>query len=124
MEQVYDFNYLGSVLVDRLTLDKHIDYIHSKSVNMLGIIRRARNFLDRGTSILLYKSLALLHLDYCDLVYSDTSEADLNKLQLLQNGACRTLLLADKRSPVQEMHNKLRFLTLSQRRDLHLAVDR
>ena len=51
------------------------------------------------------------------------SAHNLHKLQLLQNGACRTLLLADKRAPIQEMHNELQFLTLNQRCELHLAVD-
>ncbi len=52
-----------------------------------------------------------------------SSASNLNKLQLLQNGACRTLLLVDKRTPIDEMHKELKFLTLGERQNLHLAVD-
>ena len=123
IEQVTGFKYLGLFLDDKLTFNSHVDYIHSKAVKKLGIIRKARNFLDRSPSIILYKSLVLPHLDYCDIVYCNMSNANLQKLQVLQNGACRTLLLADQWAPIVEMHNELKMLTLSQRRELHLSVD-
>ena len=80
--------------------------------------RKARDFRDRKTSILLYKSLVLPHLDYCDTVYGCTSIVNLQKLQMVQNSVCRTLLLADKRCPAE-----LELLKLDQRRELHLTVD-
>ena len=77
--------------------------------------------MDLGTSVRLYKSLVLPHFDYCDLAYS--CEANLQKLQKLQNSACRTLLRADRRAHIKDMHNELKLLTLSQRRELHLSVE-
>ena len=47
----------------------------------------------------------------------------LQKLQKLQNSACRTLLRTDRRAHIKDMHNELKFLTLSQRRKLHLSVE-
>ncbi len=123
IEQVTEFKYWGVFLDDKLTFDKHVEYIHGKAVKKMGIVHKARNFLDRSTSVLLYKSLVLPHLDYCDTVYSCTSAANLDKLQKIQNGACRTLLLADKRTPIEEMHQELGLLSLKQRRDLNLAID-
>ena len=73
------------------------------------------------TSVLLYKSLVLPHLDSCDIVYSCTSTSNLHNLELVQNSTCRILLLADKRCPVDEMHSELKILNLTQS-DLHLAV--
>ena len=42
---------------------------------------------------------------------------------MVENSACTTLLLADKRCPVEGMPAELRLLKLIQRCDLHLAVD-
>ncbi len=111
------------ILDNFLSFDSHVEYVHSKAVKKLGIVCKARDFLDLGTSVQLYQSLVLLHLNYCDLVYSCTSEANLQKLQKLQNSACRTLLRADRRAHVADMHNRLKFVTSSQRRDLHLSVE-
>ena len=74
-------------------------------------------------SVRLYQSLVLPHMDYCDIVYSCTSEANLQKLQKILNCVCRILLGADRRAHVKEMHQRLKFMTLNQRRDLHLSVE-
>ena len=72
--------------------------------------------------LLLYESLLLPHLDYCDTVYSLTSAANLQILQTLQNSACRTMLRVDRRAPVDEMHSDLKIMTLEQRRVLHIFI--
>ena len=115
--------YLGVILDNFLTFDAHIEYVHSKAVKKLGVVRKAREFLDLGTSVQLYQSLVLPHLDYCDIVYSCTSDANLQKLQKVQNSACRILLRSDRRAHIIDMHQRLRFLTLKQTQELHLSVE-
>ena len=78
LERTTKMKYLGMILDDRLTFDDHIDYICNKAVKKLGILRKAQNFLDLDTSVLLYKSLVLPQFDYCDTVYSCTSAANLH----------------------------------------------
>ena len=84
--------YLGVSLDDRLSFDEHVNYMYTKASQKLGILRRSREYLDKSTSLIPYKSLVLPHLDYCDLVYMNTTVQNLIKLQLIQNGACRTIL--------------------------------
>ena len=38
IEQVTEFKYLGLFLDDKLTFDKHIDFVHAKAVQKLGIV--------------------------------------------------------------------------------------
>ncbi len=45
----------------------------------------------------------------------------LNKLQLLQNYACRTMLVANREAHIADMHSELGLLTLKERRNLHLG---
>ncbi len=52
-----------------------------------------------------------------------TSVQNLNKLQLIQNGACRTILKVPKETSVDQMHDELALPTLSTRREAHLATE-
>ena len=123
IERVSSVKYLGVLLDEHVTFDNHVNYIHQKASKKLGILYKAKDYLDRSTNILLHKSLILPHLDYCDTVYMNTTEGNLNKLQLIQNVACRTILGADRYTNVKTMHNDLGLLTLKQRRFLHQAMD-
>ena len=77
--------------------------------------------MDQSTALRLYKSLVLPHFDYCDSVYMTASKDVLNKLQLLQNSACRTILLAVRETHISDMHSELGLLYLNERRDLHFC---
>ncbi len=72
IERVSCMKYLGIQLDEHLTFVEHISYIHQKSSKQLGILRRSREYLDRSTSLLLYKSLLVPYTDYCDLAYMCT----------------------------------------------------
>ncbi len=115
--------YLGVILDDHLTFDEHITYIINKASKKLGVLRRAREFLNKSTKILLYKSLVLPHLDYCDLVYMCTKEQNLQKLQQIQNCACRIILKADNYTSISTLHSELQLPYLSQRRNIHMAME-
>ena len=108
---------------DHLTFDEHVTYIVNKASKKLGVLRRAREFLNRSTKILLYKSLVLPHLDYCDLVYMCTKEENLQKLQLIQNSACRIILKADNYASIKMLHEELQLPLLSERRTIHMAME-
>ncbi len=123
LEKTNKMKYLGVILDEELNFNDHINYIHTKATNKLGILRKSRDFLDRKTSLLLYQSLVLPHFDYCDTTYSCTTQANLNKLQLIQNSACRTVLRCSKREPRDNMHKELGLLKLNERRELHLSMD-
>ncbi len=115
--------YLGVHLDQHLTFDTHISITHGKAVGKLGLLRRSREFLDEKSALTLYQSLLLPQLTYCDTVYETTTQANTSKLQKVQNSALRTILKVNKRTSIKWMHNKLKILTLVQRRELNRAVD-
>ena len=115
--------YLGVFLDSKLTFDKHIDYISDKAAKKIGIIRKVNECLHRSTALTLYRSLVLPLFDYCDTVYMCTSIGNLSKLQLLQNQACRTILLAGRYTSVVDMHRSLKLELLQDRRNVHMALE-
>ncbi len=121
VERVNTFKYLGVYLDTHLTFDFHIDKVYKKTCSKVGLLKKVRYLVDRPTASTLYKSLVLPHLDYCDVVYVTAKQESLNKLQLIQNVACRTILLADKYSNVENMHKELGLNYLDDRRKFHFG---
>ena len=78
--------------------------------------------MDKETALKLYKSLALSHFDYCDTVFMTATETSLRRLQLLQNSACRAMLLSAKDAHISDMHRELGLLYLNARRNLHFSL--
>ena len=123
IQKVDCMKYLGVHLDEHLTFNNHISITHGKAVGKLWLLRRSREFLDEKSALTLYQSLLLPQSTYCDLVYETTTKANTEKLQKIQNSALRTILKVNKRTSVKLMHDRLKILTLSQRRDLNRAID-
>ena len=51
------------------------------------------------------------------------NECDSEKLQIIQNTACHTILVVDKRTSISDMHASLNLLTLTNRRNLHFKTE-
>ncbi len=113
IERVCEFKYLAVYLDECLTFDRHIKYVYNKASSKLGVIRKERECVDRPTALRLYKGLVLLQHDYCDTIYMTASKESLKKLQLLQNSACRTLLLSGHEAHIEDMHKELGRLYLN-----------
>ncbi len=61
------------------------------------------------------------HFDYGHCVYDIATNEQLNRLQVLQNMALRSILSRDSHSPVFELHVDLNVLPFSHRRHLRVA---
>ena len=87
----------------------------------LGAIPKIGNNLSHDTALSLYKSLLLPHFYYSDTIYCCTSVNNLNTFQILQNAACRSILLADFETHIAEMHSFSQLLYIENKRDLDMA---
>ena len=59
LEWVQVFKYLGMYLDVCLTFDEHVDHLHKKSSQRVGVIRHYRKYLNQQTTLLLYKGFGL-----------------------------------------------------------------
>ena len=62
---VEDSKFLGVCLDKKITWRKHISGVITKISQTVGIIGRARSFMDTPQLILLYNTMILPHLQYC-----------------------------------------------------------
>ena len=121
IERVHSFKYLGVILDETLSFEEHIDTLYRKTCSKMGAIKKVTTCVNQETALMLYRSLMLQHLDYLDIVYMVATKEVLQKLQLIQNVACRVILRADNRDNVQDMHKQLGLLDLATRREMHLS---
>ena len=83
--------YLGVYIDKNLTWENHILHISKIISRNVGIISRSRYFLSHRHRFLLYNSLVLPYLNYCCMVWGNTTQCLLNKLFLIQKKIIRII---------------------------------
>ncbi len=122
LERVNQYKYLGMFLDTCLDWNHHIGVRAGKISQRLGMLRRVRRHLTLDTAKMLYNSLVLPLVDYCDMVIGNLNKINLRRLQKLQNrGAC-IILKAYIRTHINDMMSDLKWLTIEQRHKLHTSV--
>ena len=58
-------------------------------VTIIGQINRVKHFFDKNALIIIINVLVFSKLFYCSSVWSNTTQSNLDKLQAVQNFACR-----------------------------------
>ena len=81
----------------------------------MGMLRHTSFFLPLPVRKLVYSALILPHITYCITVWSSTSTASLNKLDVLLNKVCRSVLLVRwNELHTTELYSTLDWLTIKQ----------
>ncbi len=70
---------------------------------------------------MLYKSLVLPHLEYCDVVWDNCACKFKDTLQKPQNRACKLNLKRNRFAHTDEIHHELKLWKLNERRTFHTA---
>ena len=68
MKRVKLAKYLGLMVDDKLVWDQHIDYISSKIICGIGILKCIRHFIPRDSLLLLCHTLTEPYFRYCSIV--------------------------------------------------------
>ena len=109
------------MLLDTYTLEftlnwsHHTDTICKNIACRLGIFKRVRSMLNIHTAKLLYNSLVLSHFDYCNIVVNNSHAKLQDRLQKIKSRGARIIMCEHYRSNNQQMHNSLKWFTVSDR---------
>ena len=106
--------FLGIIVDEQLSFKHHIENISRKFAIGLGFLYRGREVLDCKELQLLYNSVLLPHLTYCNLVWGINYPTNLNKLQQLQKRAARVILGLKYGDPVSHRLHELKMLSINQ----------
>lgn len=89
-------NDLGMILDSHLTYDEHVIKTVSKCMSYLAQINRVKHVFDDKTLLTIINALVFSKLYYCSNVWANTSQKNIQKLQAVQNFACRIVCGARK----------------------------
>ena len=104
---------LGVYIDLHLTYDTHISHLVSSCLTKLVQINRVNYCFDRKTLVLIITSLVFSKMLYCSTVWSNTSSKNIEKLQLIQNFACKIICGARKYDHVTPLLDELNWLPVS-----------
>ncbi len=105
-----------------LKWDDHINNMIPKITAKIGILRSLRNIVPTDTLIQIYNAIVQPHVDYGDAVYDSASQTSKNRLQKLQTRAARLITGSGPHISRNLMFNKVKWLSLPQRRDFHKCI--
>ena len=82
---------LGVILDPNLTYEDHTTKTVSTCMSRLGQINRVKRVLDMDTLTIVVNCVVFSKLFYCSYVWINTTESNLDKVQKVQNFACRII---------------------------------
>ena len=80
---------LGVLLDPHLSYNNHIIKTVSSYMSALGQINRVKHAFDRRTLLIVMNTLVFSKLFYCSNVWANCSKLNVDKLQSVQNFACK-----------------------------------
>ena len=106
---------LGIIFDSNLSFSDHISYISKSCFSHIRDLRRIRNTLDHKTACTIATSLIHSKLDYCNSLYLNISNQQLNRLQLILNSAARAVTKTPKFHHITSHLKSLHWLKITQR---------
>ena len=91
VERVESIKFLGVLLDENLSWKDHIKYIENKVAKNIGLLYRAKLFLDKNSLLALYSSYIHTYLNYANLSWGSTNRTNLKQLLSQQKHAVRII---------------------------------
>ena len=113
---------LGFFMDKHLKNKDHINRITSSTYNMLRKIQQSRSLLDNHTTKIIVQALVLSKMDYCNSLLLGSPEYQIDKLQRIQNMACRVIFKLRKHDHITQHLKLLHWLKIRERITYKIAL--
>ena len=113
---------LGVIFDEDLSLTPHVNYVYKSIIFQLSKIASIRKYINEDIAKTLVTSLILSRLDYCNSLFCNMTNENVEKLQLLQNHAARLIFGAKKRDHITPLLMKLHWLPIYYRINYKIAL--
>ena len=116
VEQVKNFKFLGVQFDENLTWHHQLAYLNKRVARGVGVLRRARMVLTNAEMGMLYNSIIMPHLNYCNSVWGNTHLSILTPLIMIQKRAIRVVAgvgWQDHTEPLFQQYKLLKLLDIN-----------
>lgn len=117
IERTHEIKFLGIMIDDNLTWKSHIDQVKSKVSQIVAVLHKVKESLNKSALFLLYKSMIIPYLTYCIEVWGNACKSYIEPLFLLQKRAIRVVNGSGFRAhtnPVFKQLQTLKFTELAE----------
>ena len=115
-------NFLGVLLDENVAWRAHIKYIEGKISRNIGLLYRAKPFLNPSCLKLLYFSFIHSYLNYANIAWCSTNKNKLKKLFNMQKHAIRIISNERRYTPSQPLFINLNILNIYQINIYHILI--
>ena len=122
LDRVCSYKYLGFILDDHLTFNKHISELCKIVSHKLYLLAKVRRYLTTQASLNVFKTMILSLFEYGDIIFSGTTVTNVNKIDNLFYRGLRICLNFNFTLSKEELCDECHIAPLSDRRDLHLLL--
>ena len=82
---------MGVYIDERLNWEEHIRQVAFRVSKTIGVLSRLKSFLSCKVLKMVYNTLVLPNLTYCNLMWSNACESRINRLIVLQKNSIRII---------------------------------
>ena len=104
---------LGIHVDNNQTWNTHFNFLSKKLSSYMWLLSKIRTYLTTEHRVLFYNAYFKPHIDYCSLIWSNTSNININKITRLQRRACK-LILGQEYNSLLEAFKRLKILSFDQ----------
>ena len=104
---------LGVHVDENLSWNDHYHHVSKKFSSYLWLLSKIKTYLPQEHRLLYYNSYIKPQFDYCSVIWSNSSNFNINKINKLQRRACKLILLNDNNS-LNESLEQLNILSFVQ----------
>ena len=112
LNKVTSIKYLGVIIDHKLNWIEHISYVKNKISKGIGILYKARQFLEKRDLLNLYFSYIYPYLIYCIEIWGCAAKSHMNPLYLTQKKIIRIITFSHYISHTQPLFQDLSILPL------------
>ena len=113
IERVEHIKFIGVTVDAKLTWVNHIKSVKSKVAKGIGVLAKARKYVDTTSLKLLYNSIIYSHLNYCVEVWGNAANIHINSLFKLQKKAVRLIKNASFMASTDPIFKSMKSLKLT-----------
>ena len=108
------FKFLEILLDENLCWKEHIKYVESKIAKNIGLLYKAKPYIDKHSLLSLYHSYIHSYINYGNIAWGSTTRTNLKKIYSQQKHAIRIVCSKDRLSHTRELFKQCKFLNVYQ----------
>ena len=122
LKNVQNYKLLGVEIDQHLDYDEHIDKLCKNIASKLSLLKRIKQYLTIQYRIIFYNAYILPLIDYCIVVWGNTTKFNLMRIHKLQKYAARIILDAPSDAPSKPLFEELKWLNIFEKIEYQKSI--